>query len=181
MPDDDPRLTLYPSLRGLLAVLLTPHLLILLGAWGLASGVNAVALGMIVLGVSTAAIGLFSYPRHVVVSPAGIELVSVLRRRRLPWARVRGIERTRPGSVRRLRARHAAGGTGVGPEGPRGGLLARGDGRRHWMLTDQVESPDEYDQLCAIVAAAPGQPRMQAARPDDGVPPTWLYRRRSPA
>lgn len=181
MPDDDLRLTLYPSLRGLLAVLLTPHLLILLGAWGLTGGANTVAIGMIAFGAVTAGVGLYSYPRHVVLSPDGIEVVSVLRRRRLPWTQVRGIERTRPSAGRRLRGRPADGSEVPGGRGgPRGGLLARGPGRRHWMLTDQVESSDEYDRLCAIVAAAPGRPRMAAARPDDAVPPTWLYRRRAP-
>lgn len=179
MSHDHPHLILYPSLRGLLAVLLTPHLLILLGAWGLTGGTSTVAIGMVVLGVVTAAIGLFSYPRHVVVSPEGIELVSVLRRRRLPWEQVRGIERTRPGGARRLKARYD--GAEGGAAGPSGGLLARGHGRRHWMLTDHVESAGEYDHLCAIVGAAPGSPRVGAARPDETTPPTWLYRRRSPA
>lgn len=177
MPDDDRHLTLYPSLRGLLAVLVTPHLLILLGAWGLANGVNVVAIGLVAVGVVTAAIGLFSYPRHVVVSPTGIELVSVLRRRHLPWDRVRGIERTRPGGASRLKARRD--GADGAAAGPSGGLLARGRGRRHWMLTDHVESPDEYDRLRAIAAAAPGAPRVGASRPADGTPPTWLYRRRA--
>ncbi|MBS3940010.1 MAG: PH domain-containing protein [Actinobacteria bacterium] len=178
MSDDDPNLTLYPSLRGLLAVLLTPHLLILLGAWGLANGVNLVALAMVIGGVATAAVGLYSYPRHVVLSPAGIELVSVLRRRLLPWEQVRAIERTRPGGARRLQARRDA--AGDTDSGPSSGLLARGHGRRHWMLTDHVESADEYDRLCAIAAAAPDGPRVGARRPADDTPPTWLYRRRAP-
>ncbi|HSK24105.1 MAG TPA: PH domain-containing protein [Egicoccus sp.] len=178
MSTDDPHLILYPSLRGLLAVLLTPHLLIVLGAWGLTGGANTVAIGMVVIGIVTAATGLYSYPRHVVLSPDGIELVSVLRRRRLPWEQVRGIERTRPGSARRLKARYDGADGGAGPSG---GLLARGHGRRRWMMTDHVESVDEYDRLCAIVLAAPGSTRVGAARPDDATPPTWLYRRRSPA
>ncbi|MFA9445353.1 PH domain-containing protein [Egicoccus sp. AB-alg6-2] len=170
----DQPLTLYPSLRGLLAVLLTPHLLILLGAWGLSAGGSTVALGFVLVGIASAALGLFGYPHRVVVTPDGIQMASVLRRRMLPWDAVRTIERTRPGAAAMARARTA----GDGPRPVTGGLLARGHGRRRWMLTDHVESPDEYDHLRAIAAAAPGAPRVVAKRPLEGTPPTSLYRRR---
>lgn len=173
MDRSEPPLTLYPSLRGLVAVLLTPHLLILLGAWGLSGrGTSVVALVFVAVGVAAAALGLFGYPRHVVLSTDGIVLVSVLRQRRLPWDAVHRIERTRPSAASMVRARRSE------ERAPSGGLLARGSGRRHWMLTDQVESPDEYDRLCAIVAAAPGTTLVGASRPADGTPPTSLYRRR---
>lgn len=176
MSHPDEPLTLYPSLRGLIAVLVTPHLLIVLGAWGLTgSGGSTVALVFIAVGVGAAIAGLLGYPRHVIVTRDGICLVSVLRRRRLPWEHVRGIERTRPTAGRTLRR----GRNGPDERRPSGGLLARGPGRRHWMLTDHVESPDEYDHLCAIVEVAPGAARVQARRPFEGTPPTSLYRRRS--
>ncbi|GGI04521.1 PH domain-containing protein [Egicoccus halophilus] len=173
---DEP-LVLYPSLRGLFAVYGTPVLLMVLGSWelGRESG-GLVALGFVVVGAVTALLGATTYPRHVVVSRDGLEIVSLLRRRRVPWDRVRGIERTRPSTVSMMRGGDRAPG---GPQRVTGGLLVRGGGRRTWMLTDQVESPDEYDHLREIVTHAPGSPRLRAVRPHDGAPPTSLYRRRT--
>ena len=82
-------------------MLLTPHLLILLGAWGLSGRAPAWSRSAGRGGVVAAAMGLLGYPRHVVLyAPRASCLVSVLRERRLPWTQVRGIERTRPGAAR---------------------------------------------------------------------------------
>ncbi|MFA9428817.1 hypothetical protein [Egicoccus sp. AB-alg2] len=177
MDRGDEPLTLYTSLRGLVAVLGTPPLLVLLGLWGLTgTGGGAVALTFLAVGVLSGLAVLLGYPRHVVVSRDGIRLVSFLRQRRLSWDVVRGIERTRPTAASILRGGRPTPGE---PTRVSGGLLARGRGRRQWMLTDQVESAAEYDHLCAIVALAPGDARVQAVRPHDEAPPTFLYRRRA--
>jgi len=176
MADGDDSLTLYTSLRGLLAVLGTPPLLVLLGLWGLTgSGGRTVALAFVTIGAVTGIAVLFGYPREVVVTSESIRLVGFLRVRRLTWAQVHGIERTRPTAAAALRSGRQTPGEA---QRVSGGLLARGHGRRQWMLTDQVESAEEYDRLCAIVASSPGGVRVRAMRPHYEAPPTHLYRRR---
>ena len=76
---------------------------------------------------------------------------AALRRQHVPWERSRR-HRTHPAVHGLGRSQRAS----TGGEPPRaavvsGGLVARGRGRRRWLLTDQVESRAEHDRLAALL------------------------------
>jgi hypothetical protein len=50
-----------------------------------------------------------------------------------------------------------------------GGLFARGHGRR-WLLTDQVESQEEYDRVRDLLRSLPSPVALRATRPTAGPP-----------
>lgn len=168
------RLLLHTTLTGLLAAVVSPILLVGLGAFAvLREGPRPLPVTLLVLGLVVGVLAGLTLPRHVIVDVEGITRVCPLRRQHLPWSDIAAIERG-PGS-RTARARRAA------PSEPAevsGGLLARSHGRRRWMLTDRVESRQQYDELAAIVARAAPATSLDAPRPHAHAPPTDLYRRR---
>jgi hypothetical protein len=173
----EPELRLHTSWRGLLGALVTPFAL--LGLGGLAirdGGVRAFPLLLVALGVVLLLVVLFDYPHTATVGRQGISRQALLRTQLLPWDRLVALERTRPATatvLRNLTDRHAD------PQ-VSGGLVARGRGRRRWLLTDRVESRIEYDRLVALLAEMDGPVGLHAARPHAEAAPTFLYRRREP-
>jgi hypothetical protein len=164
---------IHTSVRGLLAAGLTPLLLVGLGVLGWAGiGVRPVPMTFLLVGAALGVVALVDYPSRVEFDRAGVHRVCALRRHSLPWERVAALERPRPSSVATLRNLREQ------PDLPvvSGGLLARSTGRRRWLLTDQLESRDEYDRLRELVTDVASPVRMRAARPHEGVPPTDLYR-----
>lgn len=166
----------YASVRGLLAAIGTPLILGLL-SWR-AMAVGGPTTPVLLFAGLTFAITLAVFtqiPRHAVFDETGITRVCLGRRQRLPWARLAAIERTRPSGSATLRNLS-------GDEREflvSGGLLARGRGRRRWMLTDQVESRDEYERIEALVRACGDPVEVRAAKPHQGALPTDLYRPRA--
>jgi hypothetical protein len=164
---------IHTSVRGLLAAFATPVILVVLGLMGLASiGARPVPMTFLLVGAGIGLVVLFDYPSRVEFDRQGVHRVCPLRRHSLPWGRLRAFERPRPSSLatmRNLRER---------PDEPlvSGGLFARGTGRRRWLLTDRVESREEYDRLRALLATLGSPIRLRALRPHEGVPPTDLYR-----
>lgn len=165
---------LYTTLTALVAAVTTPTLLVGLGLAGMVvDGVRGLPLVLLVTGVAAGAWAAVALPRRVLVDTDGIRRDCLLRQHRLAWAQVAAIERG-PGPRRtrtRPPTRHERPEVG-------GGLLARGHGRRRWMLTDRVESPREFDALVAIVEDAAADTDVEAPRPHPHAPPTDLYRRR---
>jgi hypothetical protein len=163
----------YASIRGLLAAVGTPVLLGLL-TWR-ALVVAGPTTGSMTFGGITVAITLavlLQIPRHAVFDGAGITRVCLGRRHHLPWGRLTAIERARPTQSAILR--NLSGGEREVVVS--GGLLARGSGRRRWMLTDQIESRDEYERIEALLRACGNPAELRAPRPHEGALPTDLYR-----
>jgi hypothetical protein len=173
LPPDPEVVVVHASVRGLLAAFATPLILLALGTIGWSSiGARPVPIAFFAAGAVLGAVVLFDYPNRVVFDRRGVHRQCVLRRHSLPWDRVAAIERPRPSSVATLRNMRER------PDEPitSGGLIARGTGRRRWLLTDRLESRPEYDRLRDLLSTI-GQPvRLRAARPHEGVPPTDLYR-----
>jgi hypothetical protein len=170
-----PPLTLHASLRGSVAVVVGPLLLVGLGVASLVVvGPHPIPAGLAVLGVLLLVGAAWDVPRRTEFRPDGIRRVCWLRTATVPWEDVVAIQRARPSTAATLRNLRPA-----PNEQPRvsGGLLARGAGRRRWLLTDQVESQDEHDRLRALLERLPTVVAMRATRPHREASPTDLYRR----
>ncbi len=173
----DPPLTVHSSVRGLLAATVTPLLLLVLGvgAQATAGRPAVLPLSLVALGILLGVGVLVDYPRRTRFDATGVTRMCPLRAHRLPWGSVVAIERTPSGASARLRRNltERRGGTLV-----RGGLVARGPGRRRYLLTDRVEGAVEHDRLRELVAELGVATTLRARRPADDTPPTTLYRRR---
>lgn len=177
-PDGPERVVIHASLRGLASGVCTPLALGGLGAAALATGgLMLLPAALLVLGVGLGVIVLLDLPRRVDFDRAGLTRVCWLRRQRVPWSEVVAIERTRPSTT--SVARNAMNRDGVpGSQVVSGGLVARGAGKRRWLLTDRIESREEHDRLRALLRSAEAPVALRAARPHEAAPPTDLYRRR---
>jgi hypothetical protein len=163
----------HTSIRGLLAAFATPLILLALGAIGWSSiGPRPVPVVFFAAGAILGVVVLYDHPNRVVFDRAGIHRLCPLRRHHLAWDRVAAIERPRPSSMATLRNMRER------PDEPitSGGLIARGTGRRRWLLTDRLESRAEYDRLRDLLVRLGSPVRLRAARPHEGVPPSGLYR-----
>jgi hypothetical protein len=167
----------YSSLRGLAAGAVTPVLLVALGGAALLDGGLRVFPALLLgLGLALGAVVLGDLPRRTEFAADGLTRICVLRRQHLPWSDVLAIERTQPGAATRTRNlvdRRRDATPAVG-----GGLVARGRGKRKWLLTDRVESRREHGRLAALVASLETPVALTAAAPRDDTAPTDLYRRR---
>ena len=171
---------LHSTLLGSATALLSPALLIGLGllAAGVA-GLRAVPVTLLAVGLVTGTMSALTFPRRVLVGEDGVTRVCWGRRHHLPWTQVATVSRaprSRFAVKRELRQR-TRNEPDVDPQVPSSGLLARGHGRRSWMLTDQPESQAEYDAVAAVLDAVPAT-RLRAERPPQIAAPTDLYRRR---
>jgi hypothetical protein len=165
----------HTSFRGLGGAVVTPLVLMTVGvAVIVVGGLQPVAVGLALLGATLALVTLLDYPRHAVFDHRGVTRACVARRHHLPWTRIVAIERTRPtttASVRNLVDKD-------GQAQVSGGLVARGSGRKRWLLTDRIESNLEYDRLRSLLERLDIPTQLRAARPHDGITPTDLYRPR---
>lgn len=178
-PPAPDRVVVHASLRGLLTAALTPVALAALGTAAIVDGGPRLLPVLLVLGgVLLAGVVLGDVPRRAEFDRRGLTRVCWLRRQHVPWDRVVAIERTRPSSGTVARNLVGAGRGSSRQARVSGGLVARGRGRRRWLLTDRVESRDEHDQLRRLLAAVDTPVVLRAATPHEGVPPTHLYRRR---
>lgn len=169
---DDLEVVVHSSLRGLAAAAVAPAALIALGVAALQDGFRWLP-AIILLAGSGLAVGvLFDFPRRTRFGGDGIARICAVRTHHIPWADALALERAPATTVDRVRSLKQ-GSPGAGPSG---GLVARGRGRRRWLLTDRVESEPEYDAIAALVARQ--GTALRAARPRVGTPPTDLYRRR---
>jgi hypothetical protein len=172
-----PELSLHTSWRGLIGAVFTP--IALLGLGGLAlrdGGLRTVPLLLATLGAALILIALLDYPHRVTIGRSGITRHALLRQHVLTWDRIVALERTRPATgtvVRNMTDRQ-------GERQVSGGLVARGRGRRRWLLTDRIESRAEYDHLTRLLRDLDGPLELRAARPHPEAAPTFLYRRRGP-
>lgn len=96
----------------------------------------------------------------------GLTRRALLRHQHIAFERIVRVTRARVGIIRTA-------------QGPSGGLVAE-VGRRRYLLIDKRESQIEFDEIRRVL----GHDRADALglsselRPPDGVPPTWLYRRK---
>jgi hypothetical protein len=167
----------HSSLRGLAAGAATPLLLVVIGGAAIADGgPRLFPVALVIAGVALGSIVVGDLPRRTEFSLGGITRVCILRRQHLPWSRVLAIERTQPGTATRTRNlldRRSSATPVVS-----GGLVARGRGKRRWLLTDRVESRREHELLSALVERVEAPVALTAEAPRQDAPPTDLYRRR---
>lgn len=150
------------------------------GIWGVAEvGGRPVPLAFLGVGLALTLVVAYDYPRRSVVGPEGIDRVCLLRVEHLPWPQVVALERDRGSWVRRG-WRPATPSDRQPERPPSGGLVARGGGRRRWLLIDRVESRDEFDRIKAIVTRHADAVVLRARPPAPTVAPThWYHRTRS--
>lgn len=171
-PTEEDDVVVHTSLRGLAAATVAPTALITLGVAALQDGFRWLPASILLAGCVLAVGVLLDFPRHTRFTPVGIVRRCALRAHHIPWAEDITIERAPATTVDRVRSLKQ----GATHAGPSGGLVARGTGRRRWLLTDRVESEPEYEAVAALVEAQGAT--LRAARPRAGTPPTNLYRRR---
>jgi hypothetical protein len=173
-PPLDP-VSVHSSLRGLATAIITPAVLTVFGAAALQGGVRLLPTAVFALGVVLAVGVALDYPRRTHFDLEGMTRVCALRRQRLAWSDTVAIERAPPTTVDRVRDLTDRREERV----VSGGLVARGSGRKRWLLTDRVESQLEYDAVAALLKARGGATVLRAPRPHAAAPPTDLYRRRA--
>lgn len=161
-------LTLHSSWRGIIGSFLGAALILLMGVLGGLAG-DWGTLSLIICAIGTLCLlGLaFDYPIASTFTDDGVVRRTVLRRQPLRWERVDHLTRARPGIAASLRKLSL------------GGLVAV-VGRRRYLLVDQPESGEEFDELERVLVDSSSEiPDIDLViRPGDGVSPTWLYRRR---
>jgi hypothetical protein len=170
---------IHASLRGLLAGVFTPTALVVLGGGAIIDGgLRPFPSILLVSGLVIGAVVLADLPRRVEFDRTGLTRVCWLRRQRIAWSDVVAIERSRPSTT--TIARNVVDRRTARREEPvvSGGLLARGSGRRRWLLTDRVESRSEHADLTSLLEEVEPPVVMRAPQPHDAAPPTDLYRRR---
>ncbi len=174
MSDDE--LVIHSSLRGWFSAAISPVALLLLGGAAAGGvGFRPVPLVLLLIGAVLAIVVVTDLPRHTRFTRDGVVRVCLLRTHRLPWTRLVAIERTRPNTmtlVRNLAERDRE------ARQVSGGLIARGPGRRRWLLTDNLESRAEHDELARLLDRLDIPVPLRAPRPHADAPPTHLYRRR---
>lgn len=107
-------------------------------------------------------------PSRVEVGPDGVTRVCVLRRDHLPWGELVAIERHARRAPKREDGRKAPGDDTAAAKqrkGSRGGLTARGTGRRSWQLTDRAEGYRQYEALRRIMARHAPATLLRAGAP----------------
>lgn len=151
-----------------------------LGLYGIAfGGVSPLPLALTSAGLALAAVSLLDYPRHTHFGPDGIARACFLRRHHLPWSSVTALERAAASRLAMRRSLLAGGQHDREARTSRyGGLVARGHGKRRYLLADRVESRAEYDRLARLVAQWAPEVQVRAARPPESAAPSDLYRRR---
>ena len=174
MSDDE--LVIYSSLRGWVSAAISPTVLLALGAAAVGSvGFRPIPATLVLLGAGLAVVVATDLPRHTRFTATGVVRVCLLRTHRIPWNRLVAIERTRPNTtnlVRNLAERDQQ------ARQVSGGLIARGPGRKRWLLTDNLESRPEHDALAHLLDRLDIPVPLRAPRPHADAPPTDLYRRR---
>lgn len=169
-----PPVVLHTSWSGLSGAAITPVALAVIGGWSIAAGgASAVPVAVVVVGAVLGAVVLFDYPYAARIGADGVTRRCLARSHHLAWDRIVALERTRPSTmtvVRNLSGRDEA--------QVSGGLVARGAGKRRWLLVDRAESRMEYDALQELLATADVPVVLRAPRPHATAPPTYLYRRR---
>jgi hypothetical protein len=180
-PVPAPEVVIHTSWRGLVTAAASPVLLLLIGGTAMWSSgrVRAVPLVIALLGLGLGAVAALDYPRRCRFDGSGVTRICALRSHVLAWADIVAIERTAPSTAGRLRQLRA--GSSDRPRHASGGLVARGPGRKRWLLTDRIEGAAEYERLRQLVQriqAADEMTALRAGRPPDDAAPSDLYRRR---
>jgi hypothetical protein len=171
-------LELYTSLRGLAGAVVTPAGLVLVGVLGSARfGVNLVTFVLTIAGLAVAVTLLFDFPHRTTFDRSGFVRRCALRRQRVTWDEVASLDRTPPKAASVLRNLGARSRDDAEPE-VSGALVARGSGRRRWLLTDRVESREEHDGLVDLIATSDADVEVYAERPHERAVSPSRYRRR---
>lgn len=163
----DQSLTLHSSWWGIISGVVSSTVLTALGAWATSSvGFRVIPSVLLIVGVVLAVVVLFDLPIASRIDDRGIERRALLRRHRIDWPAVRAISRGRPAMKIRSRSLDA-------------GPLVAVVGRRRYMVIDQTESIDEYQQLIALLRTLERHDDVELLlSPPESRPPTWTYRHR---
>lgn len=159
-------LTLHSSWWGITSGMVSSSVLVALGGWGVLSvGFNWIPTVLLAVGVLLLAVVVFDLPVASRVTLEGIERRALARRHHLRWDGIRALSRGRP--AMRLRNRQ------LDP-----GPLVAVVGRRRYMVIDQTESLEEYQQLIALLTHLERHDDIELLlAPPERRPPTWTYRR----
>lgn len=164
--DTPAELTLHSSWRGIGANTAGATLVSAAGLFGvLRGGWRVFPTLLLICGLVFLLVVLLDYPVASTFSPQGVRRRMMLRRQYFGWERVDQITRARAGF-------------GSGLRGVKHGGLAAVVGKRRYLLVDQPESPEEFDQLYELLAGEADRVTLaERMRPAEGIPPTWIYRR----
>lgn len=184
-----PSVVVHSTVRGVLIMLLCPLVVAAVGILAQIGGPGRTWPQVVaVAGFGLFAFGLFSFPHRTSFGVHGLTRHCLLRRHDLAWGDIRALERVAQPMGRTRAARRtistanqarragvpARGGMTEAPQ-VRGGLMARGHGRRRYLLSDVTEGAGQYDAIAELVEAAPQGPAMKARRPAPDTPPTGQY------
>lgn len=177
---------MFSSWRGILSAFFSPAFLLLIGIYGLSNGgfrfIPTFAFG---LGLFLALVVVLDYPLKSRFGPEGIDRICLLRVHHIGWSRVRAISRS-PGSTWAQIRRPGffrSGGAPTHQERERrpaafGGLAAQVGNRRRYLLANQVEGRQEFDELVRKLPFWSTTTYMRAQRPPESATPSSLYRRK---
>ncbi|MEO0494276.1 MAG: hypothetical protein AAF081_12770 [Actinomycetota bacterium] len=164
--ETDARIVLHSSWTGIVMAVLGAVLLAVIAivAWARA-GATVVSLGATALTLVAMLVVAFDLPVATSFSERGLVRHTPLRRHEITWDAVARLKRARVGVHHTRR-------------GKLGGLIAN-RGHRNYTLVDQLESPQEFDELRRVLGPVAVRLGLtDELRPPDGQPPTWLYRRK---
>lgn len=137
-----------------------------IGGGLVASSSSPAAWTILVVGVGLLLVALFDFPIVSRFDATGVHRRCLLRTATLPWSDLASV--SRPGRTLRRRAMNMANTAG----------LTADIGRARHLLTDKIESRQEYEALKALLDHwEPGLP-LRASEPPEGAAPTWMYKRR---
>lgn len=160
-------ITIHSSWRGIVSSFVGSGAILAAGVTSVV--LTSAALGSVILlvvGVIMLAIALFDYPIASVFDVTGVTRRPVLRRHRFAWTDIDQLTRVRPGIAAAARSLKPGG-------------LALKVGRRRYLLVDQCESRDEFEQLVALLEPAGLEIGVdELIIPPAEIEPTFIYRRR---
>lgn len=173
-------IVLHSTWRGIATSLLTPLLLVALGAYafGRAGGFSTGAMVVLGAGGLLLLVSMLDYPWRTTVGPAGVRRWAPLRRHAIPWERVDALRRAPGPILRRLSFGASGADSSPGHLGIGLGGLTACVGRRRYLLVNTAESADEFAALRVAVETWAPHVGLGALPPPPGTPPTWLYHRR---
>lgn len=159
-----------------------PTILLALAGIGFASGGRFVPGAIGFVGLLLALVALFDYPVTVLFGPEGVERRCLLRRVSLSWDEVGAIGRPRKTQDRSLQRLGGLAGRVTHGEStlgsPSSGLVAEVNRRPH-LLTDRIESTQEFEALRAGLVVWGSGVAIRASEPAAEIAATFSYKKRA--
>lgn len=131
------------------------------------NGPGIVTVGLLLLAIVGVVVVFFDMPVAASFDAEGVTRHTPLRRQRLLWSDLNGVDRMRSGIIRTRK------------QGRGGGLVAKA-GQRSYALTDALESWIEFDEIRDRLGHERAEQLgfVDRIRPAIDRTPTWTYRRK---